>query len=153
MIENGEMAPPAPSDRMVFILKEKVFDMVKYGKKLAERFPPRDRKIANELKSTMIDMFELVIIIEKKYYKKTTLQELDVKLEVLKNLVILASDKDYYNEETKKRDKQGNLMYGRDGKPIMSVIPPPLSMHSRFVWNSMNAEIGRMIGGYLKTAK
>ena len=63
-----------------------------------------------------------------KYSKKTTLQELDISLADLKDLVEIASDRDY----------------------CVPRFAPPLTMQQREVWSRHNAEIGRMIGGYKK---
>lgn len=79
----------------------------------------------------MLTMYRLAIIIEKKYYKKTTLQELDVELDVLRHFVRLAQDKDYYGPNT----------------------APPLSFKKYTVWSTKLDEIGRIIGGYMKTVK
>lgn len=49
----------------------------------------------------------------------------------LRELVVMASDKDFYGDK----------------------MQPPLTMHQREVWAKMNDEIGRLLGGYLKTLK
>lgn len=69
--------------------------------------------------------------LERKYYKKTTLEDLDIELAVLKEFVIVASDKDYRGQK----------------------YAPPLTLHQREVWSSFNREIGCMIGGYMESVK
>lgn len=86
-----------------FYLKTKIEDMMKYGKKAVASFPRRERQTADEIRKTMLEMYRLSIMIERKYFKKTTLQELDVNLEILRHLVRLAADKDYYDNEVVKR--------------------------------------------------
>lgn len=112
-----------------FILKEKISDMMKYGMPLVDAFPRRNRKLADTMRDAMLEMFRLATRLEKKYYKKTTLEDLDIELATLKEFVVLASDKDYCGEK----------------------FAPPLTMHQREVWGGHNNEIGKIIGGYKKS--
>ena len=119
------------SDATSFILKEKIADMMKYGKQAVANFPRRERQTADEIRRSMLTMYRLSIMVEKKYYKKTTLQELDIELDVLRHLIRLAQDRDYY---------------GRN-------VAPPLPFKKYEYWSGMLSEIGRIIGGYMKYAK
>lgn len=121
--DNGEYKP--------FWLREKIKEMLQYGYPLTMGFPRKSKELADEMRRCMIAMYELSVELDKKYYKKTTTQTLDVTLATLRELVIMASDKDYYG-----------------GK-----YQPPLTMHQREVWAKMNDEIGRLLGGYIKTMK
>lgn len=112
-----------------FILKEKISDMMKYGMPLADTFPRRNRKLADTMRDAMLEMYRLATRLEKKYYKKTTLEDLDIELAVLKEFVVLASDRDYCGIK----------------------FSPPLTMHQREVWSGYNDEIGKLIGGYKKS--
>ena len=58
-----------------------------------------------------------------KYHKKTTLEDLDIELAVLKEFVVLASDKDYCGPK----------------------CSPPLTLHQREVWSRFNDEIGKLM--------
>lgn len=118
-------------DTTSFILKEKIADMMKYGKQAVANFPRRERQTADEIRRSMLTMYRLSIMVEKKYYKKTTLQELDIELDVLRHLIRLAQDGDYY---------------GRN-------VAPPLPFKKYEYWSGMLSEIGRIIGGYMKYAK
>lgn len=111
-----------------FVLKEKIGEMLRYGMPLVDKFPRRNRKLADTLRDSMLEMFRLVTRLERKYYKKTTIEDLDLELAVLKEFVILASDKGYCGEK----------------------YAPPLTIHQREVWSRYNKEIGAMIGGYKK---
>ena len=111
-----------------FILKEKIGDMMKYGLPTVNNFPRRDRKLADTMRDAMLEMYRLSVRLEKKYYKKTTLEDLDIELAVLKEFVVLASDKDYCGEK----------------------FAPPLTIHQREVWSRFNDEIGKIIGGHKK---
>lgn len=112
-----------------FVLKEKVKEMMKYALPLLDRFPRRNRKLADDMRQDVYTIHRLVIRLEMKYSKKTTLEELDIALADLKDLVEIASDKDYYGEK----------------------FAPPITIHQREVWSRHNAEIGRLIGGYKKS--
>lgn len=111
-----------------FVLKEKVKDMMKYALPLLDKYPRRNRALADDMRQDVLTIHRLVIRLEKKYSKKTTLEELDIALADLKDLVEIASDKDYCGER----------------------FAPPITIHQREVWSRHNAEIGRMIGGYQK---
>ena len=128
----GSPAPPggnlAETQPKKFFLKEKIGEMLKYGLPLLDSFPRRERKLADTIRNSAMEMFRLAIRLEKKYYKKTTLEDLYIELAVLKEFVVIAADKDY-----------------RGGKH-----PPPLTVHQREVWSRYNVEIGNMIGGYKK---
>lgn len=136
-----------------FYLKTKIEDMMKYGKKAVVSFPRRERQTADEIRKTMLDMYRLTIMIERKYYKKTTLQELDVDLAILRHLVRLASDKDYYDDMVVKHDSSGRVVKGADGKPAKVKMQPPLPAKKYEVWSGYLEEIGKMIGGYIKSTK
>lgn len=114
-----------------FFLKEKISEMMKYGMPLVDTFPRRERKLADILRDSMLEMYRLATRLERKYYKKTTLEDLDIELAVLKEFVIVASDKDYRGQK----------------------YAPPLTLHQREVWSSFNREIGCMIGGYMESVK
>lgn len=114
-----------------FKLKEKIADMMKYGKKAVANFPRRERQTADEIRQSMLTMYRLAIRVEKKYYKKTTLEELDIELDTLRHMVRVAADRDYYDQN----------------------VAPPLSFKKYEYWSGLLNEIGRMIGGYMKYVK
>lgn len=75
-----------------FRMKNKVYEMILYAYPALEQFPKADRKLADQLRETMLNVFHLVIQLENKHYKKTTLGELDTELDVLRHFVRLAAD-------------------------------------------------------------
>jgi len=123
----GEQKPE--SSYKPFEVKEKIGEMIRYGRPLTKQFSRKDRDLADEMRASMLRMYHLAVEIEKKYYRKTTTQELDVELEWLRHLVRMASDKDYCGPK----------------------YSPPLSTHQYEVWSRYNAEIGNMLGGYIKS--
>ena len=136
-----------------FKLKTKIEDMMKYGKKAVASFPRRERQTADAIRASMATMYRLSIVVEKRYFRKTTMQELDVELDVLRHLIRLAADKDYYDDTVAKRDGTGRPVKGEDGKTVMVRMQPPLPQRKDKVWSGLLDEIGRMIGGYMKTLK
>ena len=141
-----EEAGQEPEQPRKFVLKEKIREMIQYGLPLVDKFPRRNRKLADIMRDSMLEMYRLATRLERKYYKKTTIEDLDVELAVLKEFVIIASDKDFY---------RGTRAAGPDQKMTAQEqkakgFAPPLTMHERDVWSRYNKEIGNMIGGYKK---
>lgn len=141
-----ETAGQEPEQPRKFVLKEKIREMIQYGLPLVDKFPRRNRKLADIMRDSMLEMYRLATRLERKYYKKTTIEDLDVELAVLKEFVIIASDKDFYRATRN----------GSTGEKLIAEtcaskgFAPPLSMHERDVWSRYNKEIGNMIGGYKK---
>ena len=51
---------------------------MKYGMPLVDAFPRRERKLADILRDSMLEMYRLATRLERKYYKKTTLEDLEI---------------------------------------------------------------------------
>ena len=140
-----ESAGQEPEQPRKFVLKEKIREMIQYGLPLVDKFPRRNRKLADIMRDSMLEMYRLATRLERKYYKKTTIEDLDIELAVLKEFVIIASDKDFYRGTRTAGPDQGAA---QDQKA--KGFAPPLSMHEREVWSRYNKEIGSMIGWYKK---
>jgi hypothetical protein len=126
-----EVDTPRNASFESFILKEKIGDMMKYGYPLTMQFSRKNRELADQMRVCMLTLYRKAVEIEKKYYKKTTTQELDVELDVLRHLVRMAADKDFCGTK----------------------YAPPLTAQQYKVWATKNDEIGRLIGGYIKSLK
>lgn len=111
-----------------FKTKNKVYELLKYAGPQLEQFPKSQRVLANDIRSTMLQILRLVVTLENKHYKKTTLGELDNEVDVLRHLVRLAADPEYM----------------RDKKPCL-----PMKKYEQMS-RKIN-EIGCMIGGYYKS--
>ena len=111
-----------------FILKQKISDMLKYGMPITMQFGKPYRAIAVDLKSSMLNLYRLSVTVERKYYKKTTLQDLDIELDWLRHLIRMAKDKAYFGPK----------------------YPPPLAFAKYERWAMLLDEIGRILGGYMK---
>ena len=68
---------PPQKDFEPFRIKEKVGDMMKYGMPITYGFSRRNKELADEIRRSMLTMYRLTVKIEKKYFKKTTTQDLD----------------------------------------------------------------------------
>ena len=102
---------------------QKIYDMIVYGNNCLLQFPRSERyALATEIKKAMYTLLRLAIAANKKYYKKTTLQEMDVELETLKTFIRVAADPKFKYLGLKQYEN----------------------------WSKMLSEIGRMLGGWVK---
>ena len=105
---------------------QKVYDMILYGNTCLRQFPNYEKHVMTaEIRSTMYELLRLIIRANKRYYKKTTQQEIDIALEELRVMIRLASD------------------------PGMKY----LSLRKYEIWAKQLNEIGRMLGGWMKATK
>lgn len=110
-----------------FEIKEKIYEMILYGNPKLKDFPKTERYIlAGDIRKSMYAELEMAVRLEKKYHKKTTLQDLDIEIDVLRNLLRLAKDPNLYPKQK-----------------------PCIDFHTWEVWIRKVDEIGRMIGGYM----
>lgn len=101
---------------------QKTFDMMNYAYPALAQYPKGEKfSLVVDIKRCMDVMLERIIEANKKYYKKTTLQELDVEVEKLKAYVRLS-----YN---------------------LGFLPPKKYEQ----WSGLVVEIGRMVGGWIKS--
>ncbi|MCC5811221.1 MAG: diversity-generating retroelement protein Avd [Ectothiorhodospiraceae bacterium] len=105
-------------------IAQKVEEMIQYGYVAVRHFPKSERHVlSQELRLSMWRLLRLVIICSKRYHKKTTLQELDAELELLRREIRLAKD--------------------------LGVLP----FKQYEVWARHLDEVGRMVGGWLKKVR
>lgn len=103
---------------------EKTQDMIEYGYQALAQFPKSEKfALVIDIKRCMHTMLERCIEANKKYYKKTTLQELDVEIVKLKYYIRLSHRLKFL----------------------------PLKKYE--VWSGQVVEIGKMLGGWLKSIK
>ena len=105
-------------------IRQKVEDMITYGYTALRQFPRSEKHtLAADIKQSMYKLLYLVIVTNKKYHKKTTMQELDSELDFLRSLIRVA----------------------------MQLKFLPFKKYEN--WAGMLNEIGRMIGGWFKSIK
>lgn len=103
---------------------QKLYDMIKYGYIALAQFPKSEKFVlAADIKCCMHKVLAKGIEAQKKYYKKTTLQDMDVELTKLKAFLRLAHE--------------------------LGFLPPK----KYEIWSKMTVEIGRMLGGWIKSTQ
>ncbi len=101
---------------------QKTYDMVQYGYICLRQYPKTERHtLAAETKLAMYQLLRLIVTANRHYYKKTTLQDLDIELDLLRLYVRLAKDLGFL----------------------------PFRQYEN--WAKMLSEIGRMVGGWIKS--
>jgi len=67
------------------LIRQKVEAMIEYGHIAVRQFPKIERHVLGaEIRHTMWALLRLVVVCNKRYHKKTTLQELDAELDLLR---------------------------------------------------------------------
>lgn len=103
-------------------IQQKTFEMIEYAYTALAQFPKGEKfALAVDIKRCMNTILERVIEANKKYYKKTTLQELDVELTKLRAYIRLSY-------------KLGFL---------------PIKKYE--IWSEKVVELGKMVGGWIKS--
>jgi hypothetical protein len=99
-------------------IRQKCEEMIAYGYVALRQFPKSERHVlAQELRTTMWSILRLVIVANHRHHKKTTMQELDAEVDVLRSQVRMAMELKF------------------------------LDFHRYEVWSRHIDEIGRMLGG------
>ena len=110
-MEKQNAAPKAPGEQQLdgignnaktedFRMKNKVYEIIKYGNIALKDFPKYERAtLAREIRQYMYTILRLVITLENKHYKKTTLGELDPEVDVLRHFIRLAADEEMYPDK------------------------------------------------------
>ena len=114
----------AKNSKETLIIQQKVYDMIMYAYPAIEQFPKSQKfSLAQDMKKCLDAIMRYVIAANKKYTKKTTLQELDIENEALKIYIRMAFELGY--------------------------LPPK----KYEIWSGMAVEVGKMIGGWIKAAR
>lgn len=95
-----------------------------YGYQALKQFPKHEKHILGaEIRLSMLQLQRLIVTAFKRYHKKTTLTDLDIEIAILKRRVRLAKDLRY------------------------------LDLKKYQIWIGQLVEIGKMIGGWIKSVK
>jgi four helix bundle protein len=106
------------------LIMQKIESMIGYAYIALRQFPRHERNVLGaEIRRTMLEIVRLVVTAQCRYHKKTTLQDLDIAMKTLKHFVRLSY----------------NLHY--------------IDIKKLEIWSEKNTEIGRMIGGWIKSAQ
>ena len=61
------------------IVYQKMLELLEYGYVALRQFPKSEKfGLAADIKNQMYDVLRLIIVVNKRYHKKTTMQELDI---------------------------------------------------------------------------
>lgn len=99
-----------------WLIEKKIREMIIYNNLMVLKFPKHEKfLLANKIRELGYELFELSIICNKKVYKKTTVTDLNVKHEVLRQLINLAFELKYINLQ---KHKTASLLVDEVGKMI-----------------------------------
>ncbi len=75
------------------IVYQKMLELLEYGYVALRQFPKSEKfGLAADIKNQMYDVLRLIIVVNKRYHKKTTMQELDISHEVLRRQIEMAKN-------------------------------------------------------------
>lgn len=103
------------------LIRQKCEAMIAYGHAAVRHFPKMERHVLGaEIRTTMWAVLRLIVVCNKRYHKKTTLQDLDAELDLLRSQIRVAQSMGY------------------------------LDFKKYEYWSKLNDELGRMLGGWIK---
>ncbi|RDY70335.1 diversity-generating retroelement protein Avd [Halobacillus trueperi] len=103
---------------------QKAYDMIEYGYVALRQYPKSEKHtLAAETKRSMYDLMRLIIRANKRFHKKTTFQDIDIELENLRYLIRLGNGLGFL----------------------------PFKKYEN--WSRKLNEVGRMLGGWMKSMK
>ena len=103
------------------MILQKTYDMTHYAYGALRQFPKSERyALAADIKSSMHQLLQLIIRANKKFHKKTTLQDADIEIDVLRHFIRLSMELEF------------------------------LTFKKYEYWSKLINEIGKMMGGWIK---
>ncbi len=102
-------------------------------------FPKFERfALEQRIRNTAYEVYDLISEGQKRYFKKTTLTDLDITHERLRMQLLLAYELGYFRfKDGKKQEKSGG----------------ELEAHRFMAITKLNDELGRMVGGWISKIK
>ena len=89
------------------ILNRKFMEMIKLLNIYLNHFPRHEKfALANNIRNTAYKIYDLITECQKRYYKKTSLTELDVTHQKLRMQIYLANELGYFSFKDGKKDKE-----------------------------------------------
>lgn len=120
-------------------LNRKFIEFAKLLNIYLNHFPRHEKyALANRIRNTAYELFDLISEAQKRYYKKTTLTDMDIVHEKLRMQIALANELGYFG------------FVG--GKEVKDIRENP-GQHRYLAMNKIIDELGRMIGGWIQKIK
>jgi hypothetical protein len=120
------------------ILDKKYIDMLKLLNIYLNHFPRHEKyAICSQIRNTAYDLYNLITEAQKRYYKKTTLTQMDIYHEQLRMQIRLAYELGYFNF------KDGKLHQNSEEQ----------GLHRLTTLQAHIDEIGKLIGGWIVSFK
>ena len=117
------------------VLVNKMTDLIKLANVNLNHFPRHEKYgLSQQIRNTMYEVYNLIVEGEKRYHKKTSLTELDVKHQQLRMMLKLAYELDYFKYHNGKTDRSQTETDRR-----------------YLALNSLINEVGAMVGGWIKS--
>ena len=117
------------------VLVNKMTDLIKLANVNLNHFPKHEKYgLSQQIRNVMYEVYNLIIEGEKRYHKKTSLTELDVKHQQLRMMLKLAYELDYFKYHNGKTDRSQTETDRR-----------------YLALNSLVNEVGAIIGGWIKS--
>lgn len=106
------------------MILQKIFDMMEYAYGALSQFPKSEKfALVTDIKHSMDILLSRCIEAQKRYYKKTTLQDMDVEVMKLRAYIRLSFQLGF------------------------------LPVKKYEIWSEKMVEIGKMLGGWIKSVK
>lgn len=120
-------------------LNRKFLEFIKLLNIYLNHFPKHEKyALSNRMRNTAYEIYDFITESQKRYYKKTTLTNLDIVHEKLRMQIYLAYELGYFSfKDNKKTEKSSEQLEG----------------HRFTAISKLNDELGKMIGGWIKKAK
>lgn len=120
-------------------LNRKFLEMMKLLNIYLNHFPKHEKyALCSRIRNTAYELYDLITEGQKRYYKKTTLTNLDIAHERLRMQIYLAAEMGYFRFKDGREASKGANSLERDR--ILAI-------------GRQIDEIGRMIGGWIKSIK
>jgi len=118
------------------VLNHRFLEMMKLLNIYLNHFPKYEKyALSNNIRNTAYKIYDLITECQKRYYKKTTLTELDITHEKLRMQIYLANELGYFAFKNGKKDEKRNA-------------------YDKFAAISkLVDEIGKIIGAWIKHIK
>jgi four helix bundle protein len=120
-------------------INRKFMEMVKLINVYCNHFPKHEKyALANRIRNTAYEIYDLIIEGQKRYLKKTSLSRLDIAHEQLRMQLYLAYELGYFRyKNSKEAGKDQNALEGHRYSAISALVD----------------ELGKMVRGWIKKIK